>query len=268
MVMSGEGDENQSVLHVWNTAGVGSIIAKYQNRLFGWNTWVVMRKKFDRFGLTIYGDAWDCGTIYFYIKSLLKSLNYSLIHVHSLDKMVKFSKIIFPRKKVVLHYHGSDIRGRWKERRKYWEKADLILVSTLDLLEGAPEKATFLHNPVDVDFFHPMGISNKGTAFHISYNADDLAIKYAEENNLSLTIHDRLKNPINYIKFGETLAKYEYYVDIKRNNKGRILNAMSKTGLESLACGLKVIRWDDKVVEGLPEEHNPENAVTYLKEIY
>lgn len=45
---------------------------------------------------------------------------------------------------------------------------------------------------------------------------------------------------------------------------------MSKTGLESLACGLKVIRWDGKVVKEPPTRNLPENVVkkrykTYLE---
>jgi len=94
-----------------------------------------------------------------------------------------------------------------------------------------------------------------------------LAKEYAKDNKLSLTILDRLKNPIKYIKFGETLSRHEYYVDIKRS-KGKILDALSKTGLEALACGLKVVRWDGEIVQALPEEHRPENVVSHLREIY
>jgi hypothetical protein len=124
--------------------------------------------------------------------------------------MVKLIKKLFPWKRVIIHYHGSAIRGMWAQRKKDWESADVVLVSTQELLKGAPEKAIYLPNPVDTDLFYPRDISNKNTAFHISYNADELAIEYAKDNKLSLTILDRLKNPIKYIKFGETLSRHEY----------------------------------------------------------
>ncbi len=267
MVVSSSNYRKQSVLHIWNTAGVGSIIAKYQNRLFGWKTWVVTRKKFDPFGVTNYGDAWECRASIFYVKVFLKALKYRIIHVHASDKIARALKTILPWKKVILHYHGSDIRGKWEERRKYWERVDALIVSTEDLLEGAPEKAVYVPNPVDMDLFYPRGVSEKGTAFHISYDADELAIEFANEHNLSLTIQDRKKNPTKYNKFAEALSKYEYYIDVKVNNVGRIGNSMSKTGLESLACGIKVIRWDGEIIEGLPEEHGPENVVISLNKI-
>lgn len=269
MVMSGEGNEEQSVLHIWNTAGVSSILAKYQKRLFGWNSWVVMRKKFDLFGLTTYGDAFDCGTILFYIKAILKSINYDLIHIHSLDKMVKFSKIIFPRKKVVLHYHGTDIRGKWDEKRKYWKLADMIIVSTPDILEGAPEGTIYLSNPVDTDLFKPIpSLRKKNTALFVlirkpsSEGNLEWAEKTAKDMDLELTILDRDNAPVPYEELPEYLNKFEYFIDRKK------ILSLSKTALEALACGLKVIRWDDKVVDSLPEEHRQENVVKHLKEIY
>jgi len=33
-------------------------------------------------------------------------------------------------------------------------------------------------------------------------------------------------------------------------------------------CGAKVIRWDGNIVEGLPEQHKPENVVRKLFEIF
>ena len=40
------------VLHIWNTAGVGSIIAKYMDKIYGTKSRVVMRKSFDKFDLS------------------------------------------------------------------------------------------------------------------------------------------------------------------------------------------------------------------------
>lgn len=256
------------ILHIWNTTGSGSTISKFMDRIYKTKSWVITRKKFDPWGHTTYGETSELGAKLFTLKAMLKAMNYDLLHIHAFDKIIPYIRIACPNKKIIMHYRGEDIRGVWNLRRKYWSKADVILVSTLDLLEGAPKEAIHIPRAVDTDFFYKRHIENFGTAFHVTYRADDLATKYAKENNLALTIHDRLKHPILNSTFGEVLSNYEYYIDVKRNVKGKVLKALSKTGLESLACGLKVIRWDGKVSKGLSERNLPENVVKNIFQIY
>lgn len=40
------------ILHVWNTAGVASVIAKFMDRLLGTKSLVVHRRAFDLFSVT------------------------------------------------------------------------------------------------------------------------------------------------------------------------------------------------------------------------
>lgn len=192
--------------------------------------------------------------------------------------MVKMIKTLFPWKKIIIHYHGTDIRGGWNDMRKYWEPADSILVSTLDLLEGAPEKAIYLPNTVDTDIFKPiLGLMKPNTALFFFIQRTDIQEKSAlcssienlewaenisKDMDLELTILDRDNAYVPYPELPEYLNQFEYFIDRKQ------YSSLSKTALEALACGLKVIRWDDKIVEGLPEAHKPENVVTYLKDIY
>ena len=119
------------VLHVWNTAGVASVLAKYQAKVLGWKTWVLMRKQYDPFGLTDYGEACHCSTIAFYAKVLNLVRKYDIVHVHSLDKIVPLIKMLYPSKKIIMHYHGTDIRRKWNERKKYWKHADLVIIFTI-----------------------------------------------------------------------------------------------------------------------------------------
>ena len=58
------------------------------------------------------------------------------------------------------------------------------------------------------------------------------------------------------------MNKFEYFID------KHSLGSMSKTGLEALACGLKVVRWDGKVLNKLPKEHEPKNVLQRLAKIY
>lgn len=58
-------------------------------------------------------------------------------------------------------------------------------------------------------------------------------------------------------------------IDVKRDQYGRLYKVpLSKTALEALACGLKVITWKGKIIEGLPPENHPENVAKRIFNIY
>jgi len=259
------------VLHVWNPASIASTLAKYQARLLGWNTWVMARGAIDIYGETTYGEILDCGSREFITLVILKARKYDVIHVHIVDKIVPILKFIYPWKKIVLHYHGTDIRGRWREKERYWRRADLILVSTRDLLEGAPRDIEVHHlpSPVDLEIFRPIPeLRRPGTALFMTSSelkhrvSQPWAIDVARRLKLKLDIIDREKVMIPHRKLPLLLNRYEYFID------HRWVPALSKTALEALACGLKVIRWDEKILQGLPEQHKPEYVVRKLVKLY
>jgi len=257
------------IFHLWSCAGVGSIIAKFMDRIYGTSSFVNITKKWDKHGLTVYGEVWEMGKVHFALKSLLKAREFDLIHVHYHDVFIPFLKLLYPNKPVVLHYHGSDIRGRWGERRRFWSKADAIIVSTADLLRGAPDNAQHIPNPVDTDLFFPTDSDvPPDKALYFEYGANEEAKELAERFNLKLDIMER---NVPYLKMPETLRGYRWYIDVKRVG-GRLLcnpeNIGSKTALEALACGLKVIRYNGQVLTDLLPKHRPENVVETVKAIY
>ncbi len=202
------------ILHIWNTAGVASILAKHMDKLYNTSSKVIVRSNYDPFGLTTYGEIWNIGAKMFLYKASFLARKFDIIHVHSLNEIIpKLSG----KKPLIIHYHGTDIRGRWEEKREIWSKADEIIVSTRDLLDGAPDNVIYLPNPVDTDLFYDKGNRVKETVFHISYNADNDAIDIAKELNLKLTIHNRDISPIPYKDMADILSRYEYYIDIKRD---------------------------------------------------
>jgi len=260
------------VLHIWDIAGVASIIAKYTDRLFGTESLVIKRRALDPYGYVTYGQLWDCGPREFGLRAVLKARGFDIVHVHYIDKIIPYLRFFYPDKPIVLHYHGDDIRGMWSQKRKYWERANAIVCATIGIIdEKTPAHAVLVTNPVDIEIFH-LGEEKPrpGTAFHISYGADDLAVKMAEKLGLSLTIHDRARQgAIPYVEMPEVLRGYEYYVDVKRGQSGNVLTGgLSKVGLEALACGLKVITWDKRTLEGLPQENLPESVAKRIFGIY
>ena len=75
------------------------------------------------------------------------------------------------------------------------------------------------------------------------------------------------KHLLLYEEIPNFLKKYDIYVDIRIVND-KILENLSKTGLESLACGLKVLNYKLEYIDKLPEMHNPVNVVNQLENIY
>lgn len=250
------------ILHIGNTAGVASVIAKFMDRMFDTKSLVVMRKVFDKYGLMIYGEAWDCGAKVFAFKCFLLARKFDIVHVHDFDKIVPLLKFFYSNKPVVLHYHGSRIRNRWEERRKFWSKADVVFVSTSDLLEGALDHAIYVPNPVDTDLFYPKTNCNRKpkSALAFRYHLDEKkAINYAKKYGLQLAF---LERNIPYKEMPKILNQYEYYVDRTE------ISSLSKTALEALACGCKVINWKGEVVYGLPSKYYPRYVVEKVWELY
>ncbi len=270
-----------SVLHIWNTAGVASTIAKYQRKILGWDTWVITRKKYDPYGLTIYGQACECGRVMFYLYTIFKSVRYDVIHIHSRDEFLRILNT--PRrvglyKCLVIHYHGSEIRNKWSARREYWSKADIIMVSTPDLLRDAPRNAFYIPNPVDTELFRPLHMKRKNKALvivkggrsHMWKYIKPIADKYSRRYGLTYDVIFVDKNPIPYTKLPLILNQYEYFIDLHHgyNRNEALLPFLSKTGLEALACKTKVIRWDGEIITKLPDKHLPENVVRRIKKVY
>ena len=306
------------VLHINDQAGVACILAKYQryngmeSKVLSPNS-ILTNYKFDKFGIfKFYREYVDIiqGSNYIdYCISEAKDAD--IIHIHSMEELVvKMRKTFGDSKKIILHYHGTDIRGlkpnfsplqNMKTRTKlfaakvrnrirvvktgYYKSlsslrmesqkiADEILVSTPDLLSLLPN-AKYLPNPVDVDHFS----KNNATTIN-EFNDKALTIKtptgntqkslqYCKENNITLKIDvfDRTKMPTLYEEIPNLLKKYKVYVDIRVVND-KILESLSKTALESLACGLKVLNYKLEYVDKLPEMHNPVNVIKQLQNIY
>ena len=247
---------------------------------------------------------------------LAEAKSADIIHIHSVEQLViKIRKVFGNSKRIILHYHGTDIRGlknknipynstiqNTKTRTKSYaakvknrlrliqmgyyrslrtesqKLANEILVSTPDLLLLLPY-AKYLPNPVDVDHFSKDDTihnkvnnnNNNNNALTIKTTSGDIqkTLLYCKENNINLKIDvlDRTTTPILYEEIPNFLKKYNIYIDIRIVND-KILENFSKTALESLSCGLKVLNYKLEYIDRLPSIHNPVNVTKELENIY
>lgn len=256
------------ILHVWNTAGVASIIAKYMDSLTATESKVIARKAFDPVGLTTYGKAYPDGAAQFFLRALMMSRGADVVHVYGLDRLVPWVKRLYPKKPVVMYYMGSDIRERWKEKESRWRKADFVAYTTSDLAEGAPKDAVQMFCPIDTEAFSRQVDGRKpNSAVSISYGMDAETKRRAEEMALDLTLVERGSVP--HQQMPELLSKYEYYLDLRRPaGRPRAVECLGKAALEALACGCKAVDWSGKVYLEFPEENRPEAIVRKWFSIY
>ena len=259
------------ILHIWSCAGISSLIAKYMDWIHGTESDVILTEKWDPLKLNRYHTTRMKSKPLFGLRALVMARKYDLIHVHYHSIFVPPLKFLYD-KPVIIHFHGSDVRQNWGAHMKRIKRSDRILVSTKDLLEGSPSRAMWTPNPVDtVKFRDKKGaIMSWDKAFTFSYGADEESKIIARKFGLSLEI---VRERIPYNVLDEFMRKFDYYIDIKKDFKGRILPThgppvLSKTGLEALSLGLRVIAKDEKIRKVLPECHRVKNVVDFLYEIY
>lgn len=287
------------ILHILDAAGVACIYSKYQ-QMQGHDAKVIWNK-----------DVADKYGIYDFYKDYLINVKYGkftetciqegqtadVIHVHGyIDILFALRKKFHRQKKIILHYHGTDIRGLKKQElphrsllsdtmiklKMFYRKkighiraqklADAVCVSTPDLL---PLVRSGIHIPIPIDIEHFSPKNNsKGDlkdAFTINSEVTNIqrAMDLCKKNqiNLNIEVIDRTKNPILYADIPDFIRGYRTYVDIRYVND-IVLENLSSTALQSLACGLSVLDYKLQFRSGLPSEHDAVNVASQLSKIY
>lgn len=295
------------ILHIWDQAGVAFVLAKYQ-RLQGHDSKTIMVREYDKYGIAEFYNRYaiDATLQDFVQKSMDEAHSADILHVHSRSDIVfKFREEFGNSKRIILQYHGTDIRGIKKQKLPHRSKvsdlavrgiftyrrvrdailikkrihskaqrlADAVIVSTPDLLPLV-SKAIYVPNPIDTEHFSPDKSSSKperAQALTMDTEATDiqLTLSYCKRHNVKLDIdvYNRIRDPVMYGDMPAFLKKYGLYVDV-RYVDGKILENLSKTALESLACGLDVLDYKLDRRHGLPEEYNPMNVTSRLETLY
>ena len=266
--------------HFWNICGIGGLLSRYLDREFPekYESIAIGRGHSNKFGhkneKTL---VWKNRAMVWFARCFFYARKLDIIHVHSGIQWLKYYKGLYPEKKLIIHLHGTKIRGRWARNPDVF-LANKIIVVTPDLLEGSPTGTEYLPNPVDEDLIDRVKeyldcCEIIPEAFHVERYAADQAQRYAAENDLKLNMFDREKTPLKHEEFLRVVGQYEYYIDVKRDfpgylHEGKILQARSMSGLEALALGCKVIDWRGIVHKGFPKDHKGSEIAKQLDLIY
>lgn len=263
------------ILHIWDQASTASVIAKWQRKVFNHSTAVIKNAKHDKLHDTSYYGGFIVKNKYFFvIKAVFLAKKFDIIHLHDAWFMVVPLKILYPKKKIIIHYHGSMVRAelKGKSMRLKWEKlVDGIIVATPDLIEKEYSKQPYyVPNPVDTELFTPYSkVENNNALISLKKNqSSSRTLTELSKHGFDVKLEClNQQDKVDYEKFPTRLAMYEYYADLPVIN-GELVHANSVTGLQAMAMGLKVISWDYTVSDSLPEYHKPENVVREIEKIY
>lgn len=287
------------ILHIWDQAGVAYTIAKFQ-RKNGDETQVVRVKGADKYRIDQFYRNYGVFVApdELVSKSVTEAKKADVIHIHSIAEMaINIRKIYGKSKLIILHYHGTDIRGFRKDKvkdsylrniitpknflRKMLRKrmhikaqrsADRVIVGTPDLTHLV-RGSVLSPIPVDTDYFNQKSnlpaITERAVLITSEVTDVELAIQYCKQKGLDLNIqiYDRIKNPISYKDFPNFLKNYDIYVDLRFVNN-KLLRNLSTTALQALACGLRVLNYNLEFIDKLPVEHYPMNVTNRLSSIY
>ncbi len=299
-----ETNSETRILHVWEQAGVNCLMAKYQIQL-GNNVHIIMCNEFDShcyfYGFirkTVQIEPIPEGELSkriflkcpkfvrdwartlrrklpifkFYFRVIEESKDYDILHINSVWQVC----LLLPFKKKIVEFYGDDLRNSpsfssplkkllTRTFVRFYTLFSPIYVSTEDLLDEGFKNAVWIPNPVDIEHFKPRDKYEPNTALYCKMWYEDPApiIKMSNEKGWKLTIHDRKNNAwIPFEDMPTFLSPFEYYID------RYIIKSLSKTALEALSLGLKVVRYDGEIICGLDPIHDPTNVAKMTLDIY
>jgi glycosyltransferase involved in cell wall biosynthesis len=171
--------------------GQGSKISRAQRKLGHRSDFAVFRSSYLRFPVDFVlrdeKGGWSRTKKLFFLLKCLQ--DYDIFHFHSESIFAtEFKDIPLLKKlgkKVIFHFHGSEIRVKKMHPRIKF--ADAHLVSTPDLLEYVPD-GIWIPQPIDLNYWKPLSIEKKERAViiihapsHRKKKGTDLIISTIEE---------------------------------------------------------------------------------------
>lgn len=249
-----------NILIVHNTAGVMNPVAEWMSER-DHNVYILVSQDIFSFSDSSNVLLAPRRELYEKIIEFIFEKDLDVIHINTNHQMLPFVRLFTQRTPIVFMYHGSEARTR-NERglshRLEVNWSDRILVSTQDLRAFGD----WFDRPIP-DYFRYTGGRVKGTAlmiyaaFFSKYGKDqrELARKVCAILSLDLTIRERRnENPIPNVEMPKLYSQYEYFLDFKGLDTKETF-ALSKSALEAMLCGCKVLQDKDPFTVLAPEEH-------------
>jgi glycosyltransferase involved in cell wall biosynthesis len=290
-----------NILHIWDQSAVACVLAKNQKKL-GHEVKILRRTGYDRYGIyEFYGEIVTLIPEENFLELSLQEANKAdLVHIHSrTDALFYIRRKSNKRNKIIMHFHGSDLRGinqkykrqdlllnpgllvrnarstrvRGKNNLLAERSANKVLYSTADLRKFLKRSDSVLINiPIDTDHFTP-NTNNQASEDFFIFNTEAISnmkwiIDYCKRSGIdNLKVIDRMKHPVKYSDMPKFLKQFGTYVDIRYVNDN-VLSNLSTTALQSLACGLKVVNYNLEQVSELPSYHVGSNAAKLVQKAY
>jgi len=263
-----------NILNIWEIGGDSCLIAKILRRR-GHNFEILKREGYDPFGIMeYYGEKALPLSGYEFLKLCVKRTKYfDVIHVHDIIKIIPQLRKKYPKKKIILHYHGSKLRSTPSSERAEAEKsADAILVSMKDLLvHNFAKEAHYAYNPIDTELFSRKKTPKDDRALIILKlgNTRSQIENVLQKNGLKISFEDRSRadTPLKYNQMPSLLSRYTTYLDLYLQDS-KLGDGISNTALQAMSMGLNVLTHELKFVNTLPEENIPKNVANFMEKLY
>ena len=275
-----------NVLHIWNTANIASELAYFM----GDGHQVIARRKIDHYRMAeicknVTETNFPFGPnkldiMWFYLMVCKRRFGADILHVHGSNIIQHLRRIVSTP--YILHYHGVDCRNSSPASRAPLEEgAKAIIVATPDLLRcECAKKPHYLPNIINTELFAPRDIpsDNRGL-INLTPNQDiqETMSRLSEygfgdvEWDIVQREYDTTKaqHRVMYQDMPDKLSQYEYYSGLAWDGvTGIWYQADTKTALEAMSLGVKVVRHDGSMSSSLPARHHPENVIPKLRAIY
>jgi hypothetical protein len=196
--------------------------------------------------------------------------NYDVIHVSSAMHHLTALRMKFPKKPMVLQFHGWEVRNHHRDAILSSRLADLVMVTTTDLIGHLPGcHAKYVPHPVDTKLFAPRHLK-EGAVCMYHPNQEKPAREYLKDVD---GVDFQKLYQVNYKDVPDLLQNYDTYYDIKFDSDGKIVydpdgDTMSRMAEEALSMGLTVIDAGFREHKGLPDKYRPENVAKQLDGLY
>lgn len=264
-----------NIFHVLDIAGVPSILSYFHHKLgFGKSELIYHEKNTVSASISRFYEGKSFNKFRnLLLYAIFNGRKFDIIHIHGAEKLIPVFKLT--GKKIVLHYHGSDIRdpqrAKNRTRIKFRSMADLIVYNAKNMepniITSSNVRKEFLPNLIDTNHFVKRNNHRSGNLSITSGNHDKDSTINAIKKVGETTIVDLDVQSIPYSLMPSFLSKYEMYIDIRIMPWGQTLEELSTTAVQALACGCKVYHFD-KIIEKFPSEHSPENVLEKLNGLY